>query len=167
VFIVDHHEGYISWEQYERNQRVMADNANSKGLTAVRGSIRRGSTLLNGFSAAVTVAANWASATEKAAADIIATARHICMEATCARSFSPPQASMPPCSGPSRPSPAGGRKDAASLDCPCGAAAAGMGDRDEGMLAARIEQKNWTPVNRASTDQHFQTGGFRAFLDRC
>jgi len=28
---------------------VMADNANSKGLTAVRGSIRRGSTLLNGL----------------------------------------------------------------------------------------------------------------------
>ena len=48
VFIADHHEGYISWEQYERNQRVMADNANSKRLTA-RGSIRRGSTLLNGL----------------------------------------------------------------------------------------------------------------------
>ena len=48
VFIADHHEGYISWEQYERNQRVMVDNANSKRLTA-RGSIRRGSTLLNGL----------------------------------------------------------------------------------------------------------------------
>ena len=48
VFIADHHEGYISWGQYERNQRVMADNANSKRLTA-RGSIRRGSTLLNGL----------------------------------------------------------------------------------------------------------------------
>jgi DNA invertase Pin-like site-specific DNA recombinase len=48
VFIADHHEGYISWEQYERNQRVMADNANSKRLTA-RGSIRGGSTLLNGL----------------------------------------------------------------------------------------------------------------------
>src|SRR5262245_19177342 len=49
IFIASHHEGYISWEQYERNQRVMADNANSKGLTAVRGSIRPGSTLLNGL----------------------------------------------------------------------------------------------------------------------
>jgi DNA invertase Pin-like site-specific DNA recombinase len=48
VLIVDHHEGYISWEQYERNQRVIADNANSKGLT-VRRSIRGGSTLLNGL----------------------------------------------------------------------------------------------------------------------
>lgn len=48
VFIADHHEGYISWEQYERNQRVMADNANSKRLIA-RGSIRGGSTLLNGL----------------------------------------------------------------------------------------------------------------------
>src|SRR5262245_23459775 len=49
VCIADHHEGYISCEQYERNQPVMADNANSKGLTAVRGPIRRGSTLLNGL----------------------------------------------------------------------------------------------------------------------
>jgi hypothetical protein len=48
VFIPNHHEGYISWEQYERNQRVIADNANSKGLT-VRRSIRGGSTLLNGL----------------------------------------------------------------------------------------------------------------------
>ena len=57
VFIADHHEGYISWEQYERNQRVMVDNANSKRLTA-RGSIRRAQRCSMAFSAAATVVAN-------------------------------------------------------------------------------------------------------------
>ena len=28
VLLRDHHEGYISWEQFEANQRVIADNAN-------------------------------------------------------------------------------------------------------------------------------------------
>jgi hypothetical protein len=27
VFIQDHHEGYVSWAQYERNQAQLADNA--------------------------------------------------------------------------------------------------------------------------------------------
>jgi hypothetical protein len=27
VFIKDHHEGYISWDEYERNQAVLAGNA--------------------------------------------------------------------------------------------------------------------------------------------
>lgn len=30
VLIKDHHEGYISWQQLERNQRLIADNANGK-----------------------------------------------------------------------------------------------------------------------------------------
>ena len=34
VLIPDHHEGYISWEEFERNQRLIADNANGKGLMA-------------------------------------------------------------------------------------------------------------------------------------
>ena len=34
VLIVDHHEGYVSWEEFERNQRVIADNANCMGLMA-------------------------------------------------------------------------------------------------------------------------------------
>jgi excisionase family DNA binding protein len=46
--IIDHHDGYLSWAEYERNQRLMADNANSKGLMA-RGAIRRGETLLAGL----------------------------------------------------------------------------------------------------------------------
>ena len=48
VLIVEHHEGYISWTEFERNQAVIADNANSKGLM-VRGSVRRGEALLAGL----------------------------------------------------------------------------------------------------------------------
>ena len=48
VLLTDHHEGYLSWQEFERNQRLIADNANSKGLMA-RGSVRRGETLLAGL----------------------------------------------------------------------------------------------------------------------
>jgi len=48
VLITDHHEGYLSWAEFERNQRLIADNANSKGLL-VRGSVRRGEVLLAGL----------------------------------------------------------------------------------------------------------------------
>ena len=40
VLIVDHHEGYVSWAEYERNQRVIADNAARYGLLT-RGAVRR------------------------------------------------------------------------------------------------------------------------------
>jgi excisionase family DNA binding protein len=48
VLITAHHEGYIDWETYEHNQRVIADNANMKG-EMVRGSLRRGEALLAGL----------------------------------------------------------------------------------------------------------------------
>ena len=48
VLLPEHHEGYISWEEFETNQRLIADNANSKGLMA-RGSVRRGDALLAGL----------------------------------------------------------------------------------------------------------------------
>jgi excisionase family DNA binding protein len=48
VFIKEHHEGYISWEEFERNQRLMADNTNRKSNLG-RGSIRRGEALLAGL----------------------------------------------------------------------------------------------------------------------
>ncbi len=48
VLIVDHHEGYVSWEEFERNQRLIADNANCKGLMT-RGAVRRGDALLAGL----------------------------------------------------------------------------------------------------------------------
>jgi excisionase family DNA binding protein len=48
VLIVDHHEGYVAWEEFERNQRLIADNANCRGLMA-RGSVRRGEAMLAGL----------------------------------------------------------------------------------------------------------------------
>jgi excisionase family DNA binding protein len=48
VFIRNHHEGYVSWEVYETNQTLLANNANAKG-DIVRGSIKRGDALLSGL----------------------------------------------------------------------------------------------------------------------
>ena len=48
VLLVDHHEGYLSWPDYERNQRLIADNANGKGMM-VRGAVRKGEALLTGL----------------------------------------------------------------------------------------------------------------------
>ena len=48
VLIPDHHEGYIGWAEFERNQRLIADNANGKSFMS-RGSIRRGEALLAGL----------------------------------------------------------------------------------------------------------------------
>ena len=39
VLLVNHHEGYLSWAEFERNQRLIADNSNSRGPLA-RGSVR-------------------------------------------------------------------------------------------------------------------------------
>jgi DNA invertase Pin-like site-specific DNA recombinase len=49
VLIKDHHEGYIAWDEYERNQRVIAHNATSKGSAVVKGAVRRGEVLLAGL----------------------------------------------------------------------------------------------------------------------
>jgi DNA invertase Pin-like site-specific DNA recombinase len=48
VLLADHHEGYLSWPDYERNQRLIADNANGKGMM-VRGAVRKGEALLTGL----------------------------------------------------------------------------------------------------------------------
>jgi len=48
VLIRDHHDGYISWEEYDRNQKVIADNANMRGAM-VAGSVRNGGGLLVGL----------------------------------------------------------------------------------------------------------------------
>ena len=48
VLLPEHHEGYITWAEWEGNQRLIADNANSTGLRA-RGSVRRGEALLAGL----------------------------------------------------------------------------------------------------------------------
>ena len=48
VLLQDQHEGYITWSEFERNQRVIANNATGKG-SAVTGAVRRGELLLAGL----------------------------------------------------------------------------------------------------------------------
>lgn len=48
VLILNHHEGYIDWDVYERNQKVMTDNDNARG-GGVRGAIKKGDALLAGL----------------------------------------------------------------------------------------------------------------------
>jgi DNA invertase Pin-like site-specific DNA recombinase len=49
VLIKDHHTGYITWQEFERNQGVIANNATGKGSAAVKGAVRRGELLLAGL----------------------------------------------------------------------------------------------------------------------
>jgi DNA invertase Pin-like site-specific DNA recombinase len=37
VLLKEQHEGYITWDEFEKNQRVIANNANSKGSATVKG----------------------------------------------------------------------------------------------------------------------------------
>jgi DNA invertase Pin-like site-specific DNA recombinase len=48
VLIRDHHEGYISWAEFERNQQLITDNANSKRFMS-KGAVRHGEALLPGL----------------------------------------------------------------------------------------------------------------------
>ncbi len=48
VLIRDHHEGYITWGEFERNQKLIFDNANGKRFMS-RGSVRQGGALLPGL----------------------------------------------------------------------------------------------------------------------
>jgi DNA invertase Pin-like site-specific DNA recombinase len=48
VLLKHQHDGYISWSTFERNQRVIADNATGKAPVA-RGAVRRGELLLAGL----------------------------------------------------------------------------------------------------------------------
>jgi excisionase family DNA binding protein len=48
VLLHDHHAGYITWEQYERNKRLIGENANMKGAM-VAGSVRNGGGMLVGL----------------------------------------------------------------------------------------------------------------------
>ena len=49
VLLKEQHEGYISWTEFERNQRVIADNATGKGAAVARGAARHGELLLAGL----------------------------------------------------------------------------------------------------------------------
>jgi DNA invertase Pin-like site-specific DNA recombinase/DNA-binding transcriptional MerR regulator len=48
VCIRDHHPGYLTWAQYERNQAVLAANAASRGEDRTAGPAREGRALLQG-----------------------------------------------------------------------------------------------------------------------
>jgi DNA invertase Pin-like site-specific DNA recombinase len=48
VLILNHHEGYIDWDVYENNQKVIMDNDNARG-GMVRGAIKNGEALLAGL----------------------------------------------------------------------------------------------------------------------
>jgi hypothetical protein len=48
ILIKDHHEGYITCVEFERNHRLIADNANGMSYLG-RGSVRRGGALLAGL----------------------------------------------------------------------------------------------------------------------
>ena len=48
VLIPNYHKGYLSWADYERNLRLIADNANGKNPMS-RGALRRGEALLAGL----------------------------------------------------------------------------------------------------------------------
>ena len=48
VLIPNHHEGYLSWEDYERNLALIADNTNGM-VPMSRGALRRGEALLAGL----------------------------------------------------------------------------------------------------------------------
>ena len=49
VLLKDQHEGYITWDEFESNQRVIANNATGKGSAAARGAVRHGELLLAGL----------------------------------------------------------------------------------------------------------------------
>jgi DNA invertase Pin-like site-specific DNA recombinase len=48
VLILDHHKGYITWEEYQHNMETLAQNTNKK-RPVVKGSVRGGKALLGGL----------------------------------------------------------------------------------------------------------------------
>ena len=49
VLLKDQHEGYITWDEFDRNQHVIADNATGKGSAIARGAARQGELILAGL----------------------------------------------------------------------------------------------------------------------
>ena len=100
-----------------------------------------------------------------------------------ANASSPNRTSVPPCSGQSRPSPSGGREDAASLDWPCARRlrdlAVGMEECSQRGSNQRIDPKRarkpaisngWFKLISDSTVMHFYSGQLMHFypgVDTC
>jgi DNA invertase Pin-like site-specific DNA recombinase len=72
VLLRDHHSGYISWEQYEANQKLISENAHMQQRTE-RKSARGGRALRADWSAAVAVAARCGCSMARNPATLIAT----------------------------------------------------------------------------------------------
>src|SRR5229473_1544075 len=49
VLIKDHHEAYITWDAFEKNLRMIANNATAKSSAKARGAVRQGELLLAGL----------------------------------------------------------------------------------------------------------------------
>ena len=49
VTIQDHHEGYVSWEEFQHNQRILARNQTNGGARLLSGPAREGGALLQGL----------------------------------------------------------------------------------------------------------------------
>ena len=49
VLLKEQHDGYIGWDEFERNQRAIASNATGKGSAVAKGAVRRGELLLTGL----------------------------------------------------------------------------------------------------------------------
>ena len=49
VLIKDHHEAYISWDEFERNLKTIANNATGMTSALARGAAREGELLLPGL----------------------------------------------------------------------------------------------------------------------
>ena len=49
VLLKEQHEGYITWDEFELNQRLIADNATGMGRTIARGAVHQGEVLLAGL----------------------------------------------------------------------------------------------------------------------
>ena len=68
VLLKDQHEGYITWDEFERNQRVIANNATGKGsASGQRGGTARRAVACPGFCAVVIAAARcmWPTAASR------------------------------------------------------------------------------------------------------
>jgi hypothetical protein len=49
VLIKDHHAAYITWDEFERNLEVIANNATGMSSALARGAARKGELLLSGL----------------------------------------------------------------------------------------------------------------------
>ena len=74
VLIKDHHAAYITWDEFERNLKAIANNATGMSSALTRGAARKGELLLPGLLRCGHSAANSMCTTAASSAAITATA---------------------------------------------------------------------------------------------